>query len=273
MPDPMHIETTPKRAALPRRRISCSRVAVARAPVAPSGWPMAMAPPLGFTLLSSMPSLATEYDACDAKASLISNTSMSSMLSPACATAAGMAATGPTPMIAGSTPTAAKERKMPRIGRPRRMASRLVISSVAAAPSVTWLLLPAVVVPSLRKTALSAPRLSTEASWRMPSSWEITTLVSAPVLGSTTLVRTGTISSLNLPAACAAAAFLCDLTANSSWPLRVSPNLAATFSLVTPMGSMQPCALGNSPMRALMPPSHAMGLELMVSTPPARPMV
>lgn len=32
MPLPMHIDTTPKRAALPRRAISCSSVAVARAP-------------------------------------------------------------------------------------------------------------------------------------------------------------------------------------------------------------------------------------------------
>lgn len=35
------------------------------------------------------------------------------------------------------TRTAAKERKTPRMGRPRRLASALVMSSAAAAPSVT----------------------------------------------------------------------------------------------------------------------------------------
>lgn len=50
-------------------------------------------------------------------------------------------------------------------------------------------------------------------------------------------------------------------------PHLLTPNAAATFSLVTPMGIRQPCALGNSPTRSLMPPSQAMGLEDMVSTP------
>mmetsp|Transcript_26178 Transcript_26178/g.57194 ORF Transcript_26178/g.57194 Transcript_26178/m.57194 type:complete len:241 (-) Transcript_26178:703-1425(-) len=240
MPEPMHIETTPKRAALPRRRISCSSVAVARAPVAPRGWPRAMAPPLGFTLDSSMPSFFTQYVACDAKASLISYTSMSSRLRPARATASGMATAGPMPMIEGSTPTAEKLRKMPRMGRPRRTASARVISRVAAAPSVTWDELPAVVVPSFLKTVGSLDSVSMVVLARTPSSSDTTTGVSAPVLGSITFVLTGTISSLNLPAACAAAAFLWDLTANSSWVLRSTPNFAATFSEVTPMGMRQP---------------------------------
>ena len=41
------------------------------------------------------------------------------------------------PMISGGTPTAEKPRQMPRTGSPRRCASRLVISSDAAAPSLT----------------------------------------------------------------------------------------------------------------------------------------
>ena len=45
---------------------------------------------------------------CDANASLISNTSMSSIERPAISTAAGMATAGPMPMTAGGTPTAAK---------------------------------------------------------------------------------------------------------------------------------------------------------------------
>jgi hypothetical protein len=54
-----------------------------------------------------------------------------------CSTAAGMATAGPTPMIAGSTPTAEKLLKMPSTGRPLLSASRRVMSSTAAAPSVT----------------------------------------------------------------------------------------------------------------------------------------
>ena len=41
------------------------------------------------------------------------------------------------PMMAGSTPTAAKERKTPSTGSCRRSASRRVISSTAPAPSLT----------------------------------------------------------------------------------------------------------------------------------------
>lgn len=80
----------------------------------------------------------------------------------------------------------------------------------------TWDELPAVVVPFFLNTALSAPSVSMVVLPRMPSSSLMVILVSAPVLGSTSLVATGTISSLNLPAARAAAAFLCERTANSS---------------------------------------------------------
>lgn len=49
-----------------------------------------------------------------------------------------MAAAGPIPMIAGSTPTAAKDLKIPRIGRPLLLASPLDMRRAAEAPSVTW---------------------------------------------------------------------------------------------------------------------------------------
>mmetsp|Transcript_2528 Transcript_2528/g.6729 ORF Transcript_2528/g.6729 Transcript_2528/m.6729 type:complete len:322 (+) Transcript_2528:273-1238(+) len=240
MPEPMHIDTTPKRAPRPRRRISCSSVAVMRAPVQPSGWPSAMAPPLGLTFASSMPRCFTQYVACDANASLISYTSMSSSVRPACATAAGMATAGPTPMILGSTPTAANERNTPRMGRPRRTASRRVISNVAAAPSVSWLALPGVVDPPFLKTVGSLARLSIVVLARMPSSALMVTAFSSPDLGSTILVWTGTISSLNLPAACAAAALRWLATANASCTCLDTPNFSATFSLVTPIGMRQP---------------------------------
>ena len=48
-----------------------------RAPLAPIGWPSAIAPPLTFTLSSVTPSIRIEFSATDANASLISHRSMS----------------------------------------------------------------------------------------------------------------------------------------------------------------------------------------------------
>ena len=46
----------------PRRRISCSSVAVSLAPVHPSGWPSAMAPPLTLSRAGSIGKLAQAGD-------------------------------------------------------------------------------------------------------------------------------------------------------------------------------------------------------------------
>ena len=51
MPVPMHIEIIPTRAW--PRCIALIRVAVRITPVAPSGWPSAIAPPWGFTFAGS----------------------------------------------------------------------------------------------------------------------------------------------------------------------------------------------------------------------------
>ena len=51
MPVPMHMVTMPYFCL--RRRMPCTRVAMRTAPVAPSGWPSAMAPPSGLTLAGS----------------------------------------------------------------------------------------------------------------------------------------------------------------------------------------------------------------------------
>lgn len=64
MPEPMHMDTTPKRAPLPRRASSCSSVAVSLAPVQPRGCPIAIAPPLGLTFSGSSPSFSMQYVAC-----------------------------------------------------------------------------------------------------------------------------------------------------------------------------------------------------------------
>ena len=56
---------------------------------------------------------------------------------------------------------------------------------------------------------------------------------------SCTVVSTGTISSLNLPAACAAAALACEEAARRSCRSRGTLNRSATFSAVRPAGRSQ----------------------------------
>ena len=70
--------------------------------------------------------------------------------------------------------------------------------------------LPAVTVPSLTKAGRSLASVSSVVPGRMYSSWS-TTMSPFRVL-----TVTGTISSLNLPAFCAASALFCEATANSS---------------------------------------------------------
>ena len=67
----------------PRRRSSFTSVIRMRAPLAPIGWPSAIAPPFTFTFDSSTPSMRIELSATEANASLISNRSMSSTDRPA----------------------------------------------------------------------------------------------------------------------------------------------------------------------------------------------
>src|SRR5687767_1531274 len=70
MPPPTHIVTMPYLAL--RRCISLIKVAVSFAPVQPSGWPSAMAPPLTLTFSGSRLSSFMHARACAAKASLSS---------------------------------------------------------------------------------------------------------------------------------------------------------------------------------------------------------
>ena len=131
-----------------RRSISRRMVAVSFAPVHPSGWPSAMAPPFTIDLLRDRGRRARiTASACTAKASFSSITSMSSSLRPASASALGIATTGPMPMISGGTPPAAKLTKRAIGFRPSSRALRSDITSAAAAPSLVCEELPAVTVP------------------------------------------------------------------------------------------------------------------------------
>src|SRR5258708_6597570 len=227
MPPPMHSVARPFLAS--RFCISCSNVTSTRAPDAPTGWPIAIAPPLTLTLEVSQPRSLLTAQACAAKASLASIRSRSPMLQPAFFSAAREAGIGPVPMILGSTPAWPHETIRPSTFLPSLAACFAVISTTAAAPSLIPEALPAVTVPSFSNAGLSLAIESSVAPWRGYSS------VSTTMSPLRDLMVTGTISSLNLPAFCAASALFCEPTENSSCCERVIWYCRATFSAVLPM--------------------------------------
>src|SRR5262249_9687715 len=93
MPPPMHSVARPFLAL--RRCISCSSVTSTRAPEAPMGWPMAMAPPFTLTLPVSQPRSLLTAQAWAANASLASTRSRSSVFQPAFFRASRDAGIGP----------------------------------------------------------------------------------------------------------------------------------------------------------------------------------
>src|SRR3989442_1266361 len=126
-----------------------------RGPDAPSGWPIAIAPPLGLTRLSSNGSSSPRRQArtCVAKASLISMTSMSFSVRPARSSAFFAAGTGPKPMMRGSTPATPVDR-MRAIGlAPATSPAFLLATIIATAPSLMPEALPAVGAPVFDKGA------------------------------------------------------------------------------------------------------------------------
>ncbi len=137
------------------------------------------------------------------------------MLQPAFFSAAREAGIGPVPMILGSTPAWPHETIRPSTFLPSLAACFAVISTTAAAPSLIPEALPAVTVPSFSNAGLSLAIESSVAPWRGYSS------VSTTMSPLRDLMVTGTISSLNLPAFCAASALFCEPTANSSCCERV----------------------------------------------------
>ena len=193
------------------------------------GWPMAMAPPFTFTLPVSQPRSLFTAIAWAANASLASIRSRSSGFQPARPSALRVDGIGPVPITAGSTPAVAKDAMRANGVRPRLAASRAVISTSAAPPSLMPEALPAVTVPSLLKAGRSFAIASALASWRMYSSSLTTTSPLRP------LMVTGVISSLNRPAFCAALALCWLATAKASCSSRVIWKARATFSAVVPM--------------------------------------
>jgi hypothetical protein len=85
------------------------------------------------------------------------------------------------------------------------------------------------------------------------------------------VVNTGTICESNRPLRRAAAARACERAENASCVSRVMFHFSATFSDVIPMGIRQDCACDDEATRGFMPPSHFIGLDVIVSTPAAIP--
>src|SRR3954463_5417358 len=168
-PPPQHIVTKP--IDLSERSISCSSVVIRRAPVEPSGWPMAIAPPL--TLTRSMSGLCSRCQAATtgANASLISNRSMSLIDMPLRSRIFVVAGIGPSSISTGSQPTVVWSTMRARGVRPSRLAFSALISSTAAAPSDTCDALPAVILPSSLKTGLSCESVSRSVFGRIP--WSV----------------------------------------------------------------------------------------------------
>ena len=191
---------------------------------------MAIAPPFTLTLLTSQPISRFTAQACAAKASLISSTSRSCGFHPARCSALVDAATGPMPMIAGSRPTVAKLAMRPNGFRPSCAAFLAVMTITAAAPSFRPDALPAVTPPALSKAGRKAARPSALLLRLMNSSLSKTS--GSPFFCG---MLTATISSLNLPASCAAAALVWLPSASSSCDARLISNFLATFSAVMPM--------------------------------------
>src|SRR5690606_18927934 len=153
MPVPTHMVTMPY--CRLRRRRAWMVVAERIAPVAPRGWPRAMAPPMGLTTSSFRPRSRITARDCAAKASFSSIQPIWSSVRPAFFRAAGMASLGPMPMMSGGTPRTAKDTKRASGVRLCSFRARSDTTSRAPAPSEVCELLPAVTLPLAAKTGRS----------------------------------------------------------------------------------------------------------------------
>src|SRR5262249_28159516 len=133
IPKPVHIVTRP----YSRFRLSSSSINVPTriAPVAPTGCPIAIEPPVTLIESKETPVLSMKYKTTDAKASLTSKRSMSPKLSPARSRAFRAAAAGAVSIIQGSSAALAVEMIFARGLAPSRSATRLFPTKTVAAPS------------------------------------------------------------------------------------------------------------------------------------------
>ena len=118
-----------------------------RAPVAPIGWPSAIAPPLTFSRSGSKPSSRSQARTWAANASLTSSRSNWWRRRESRSRSFFTAGTTPMPITLGSTPAAATPRTRAIGWTPSAAARSCDRSTIAAAPSVIPEELPAVTLP------------------------------------------------------------------------------------------------------------------------------
>jgi hypothetical protein len=169
-----------------------------------------------------MPSIRIEFSATDAKASLISQRSMSPGCSPALSSAFSAALAGVRASHSNSSATAAWATIVPSTSRPSRSAHSSEASTSAPAPSLTPGELPAVCEPSLPERPGSEASRSSDVSRRGDSSASTTVSPLRP------LMVTGTISSAMRPSSVAAIARSCERSAQRSMSARVISSWSPT---------------------------------------------
>ncbi|MCY1442652.1 hypothetical protein D9M71_590290 [compost metagenome] len=194
----------------------CTAVRTRRAPLAPSGWPRAMAPPFGLTRASSsaMPRSRVTARPWAAKASFSSMTSKSATDRFRRSSSLRTAGTGPMPITRGATPALAMPSTFARGVRPCFFTASAEARISATEPSFTPEALPAVTVLPSPLTGFSLVSASRVVSGRRCSSASITVSPFLP------LITTGTISSAKKPSAWARPARCWLRRAKASWSAR-----------------------------------------------------
>src|SRR5947199_174164 len=204
-------------------------VVMSRAPLMPSGWPSAMAPPFTFSLASSKPIVSRVAIGTEAKASLTSQMSMSSTFRSARPRAFRMAGIVPSSMIVGFVPATPVETNRARGSSFKSRAFSGVVTRIPHAPSLMPLELPAVMRPSGLNAGGREASFSTEVVRRGCSS-----VSNIRLLPPSSNTGTGSISFLKRPSSIARIALRWDQRENSSICSRVVLYLSATRSAEMP---------------------------------------
>ena len=196
-----------------------------RAPEAPSGWPIAIAPPRGLTFSGSSSGQPAQAGERLRRERLVELDGVD--VAPADARPARAPCwpprPGAMPKTSGSTPCAARETIRASGSTPSARAGRLVADSSAAAPSLSGEVLPAVTVPPATNAGLSFASFSSDVSARIPSSRSRST------------PGTGTTSARSTPSSHAAPRSRWLRSANSSCCLaRDRRSISASFSALSP---------------------------------------
>src|SRR5699024_8102268 len=151
IPTPIHIVTIPYFVS-GRFFISESNLPTSIAPVAPSGCPNAIAPPLTFVFSTSKPVSLIEANVWDANASFNSTKSISSTFKFACFNTSVIAYAGPIPITVGYIQTSLKPTNLAIGSTPSAFTFSPDITTTKPVPSVKGAEEPAVTVPSALKT-------------------------------------------------------------------------------------------------------------------------